>query len=61
LEPVVQRVFERLATFAGRFDLDAAGAVAAGDGVDPDDVTPAVLRLVECSLLTDHPGVGPNR
>jgi predicted ATPase len=61
LEPVVQRVFERLATFAGRFDLDAAGAVAAGDGVDPDDVTPAVLRLVDCSLLTEHPDIGPNR
>jgi predicted ATPase len=61
LEPAVQRVFERLATFAGRFDLDAACAVAAGDSVDPDDVTPAVLRLVDCSLLTEHPGAGPNR
>jgi predicted ATPase/DNA-binding SARP family transcriptional activator len=61
LEPVVQCVFERLAAFAGRFDLDAAGAVAGGDGVDPDDVTPAVLRLVDCSLVTEHPGLGPNR
>jgi tetratricopeptide (TPR) repeat protein len=61
LDPIVQRVFERLATFAGRFDLDAAGDVAAGDGVDPDNVTPAVLRLVDCSLLTEHPGAGPNR
>jgi predicted ATPase len=61
LEPVVQRVFERLATFAGRFDLDAARAVATGDGVESDDVTPAVLRLVDCSLLTEHPGIGPNR
>jgi predicted ATPase/DNA-binding SARP family transcriptional activator len=61
LDPIVQRVFERLATFAGRFDLDAARAVAAGDGVDPDDVTPAVLRLVDCSLLTEHPRIGPDR
>jgi len=61
LEPVVQYVFERLAAFAGQFDLDAAGAVAAGDGVEADDVTPAVLRLVDCSLLTEHRGIGPNR
>jgi tetratricopeptide (TPR) repeat protein len=61
LEPAVRCVFERLAVFAGRFDLDAARAVAAGDGVDPDDVTPAVLRLVDCSLLADHPAAGPNR
>lgn len=61
LDPVVQRVFARLAVFAGRFDLDAARAVTAGDGVDPDDVTPAVLRLVDCSLLADHPAGGPSR
>ncbi|HEV7536065.1 MAG TPA: BTAD domain-containing putative transcriptional regulator, partial [Acidimicrobiia bacterium] len=61
LEPVVQSVFERLATFAGRFDLVAAGAVASGDGVERDAVTPAVLRLVDCSLLTGHPGIGPDR
>ena len=61
LDPVVQRVFERLAVFAGRFDLDAARAVAAGDGIDPGDVTPAVLRLVDCSLLADHPAGGPDR
>jgi predicted ATPase len=61
LHPVVQAVFARLAVFAGRFDLDAARAVTAGDGVEPDDVTPAVLRLVDCSLLADHPAAAPNR
>ena len=61
LELPAGRVFERLATFAGRFGLDAARAVAAGDDLHPDDVTAAVLRLADCSLLAEHRGAGPNR
>ena len=54
LPPVEQQVFQRLAVFAGRFDLDAARAVAVGDGVDEEEIAPAVLRLVDRSLLSPH-------
>ena len=48
-----QQVFRRLAIFPGPFTLDAAEAVAgAGAG-------PAVLRLVDCSLLVP-PATGPD-
>jgi predicted ATPase/DNA-binding CsgD family transcriptional regulator len=40
-----QRVFRRLAVFPGKFTLEAAEAVAG------PDAGPAVLRLVDCSLL----------
>lgn len=58
LEPVVQSVFERLSAFAGRFDPDEAAVVAAGDGVDSSAVIQAVLRLVDCSLVVEHPSSG---
>ena len=49
-----QRVFRRLSVFPGPFTLDAAEAVAGADA------GPAVLRLVDCSLLvpprTGHDG-----
>ena len=48
-----QRVFRRLAIFPGPFTLDAAQAVAGGVA------EPAVLHLVDCSLLTP-PRVGPD-
>jgi len=41
-----QRVFRRLAVFPGPFTLDGAAAVAG------PEARPAVLRLVDCSLLT---------
>jgi predicted ATPase len=56
-----QRVFDRLAVFAGPFDLDAACAVVPGDGVTPDVVIAAVLRLVDCALLAELPGNGARR
>ena len=49
-----QRVFRRLAVFPGPFTLDAAEAVAGADA------GPAVLRLVDCSLLVP-PITGPDR
>jgi predicted ATPase/DNA-binding CsgD family transcriptional regulator len=41
-----QQVFRRLAVYPGPFTLEAAVAVSG------DDVEPAVLHLVDCSLLT---------
>jgi predicted ATPase/DNA-binding CsgD family transcriptional regulator len=44
-------VFRRLAVFAGSFDLEAARAVGAGEGIDRGDVLDAVGRLVDKSLV----------
>ena len=48
-----QRVFRRLSVFPGPFSLDAAEAVAGADA------GPAVMRLVDCSLLVP-PRTGPD-
>ena len=48
-----QRVFRAVSVFPGPFTLEAAGAVA-GPGAGP-----AVLRLVDCSLLV-RPRAGPD-
>ena len=48
-----QRVFRRLSVFPGPFSLDAAEAVAGADA------GPAVLHLVDCSLLVP-PAAGPD-
>ena len=48
-----QRVFRRLSVFPGPFSLDAAEAVAG------TDAGPAVLHLVDCSLLVP-PAAGPD-
>src|SRR5665811_319435 len=48
----VQRlVLARLSVFAGSFELDAAEAVMAGEGIDRGDVLDLVAGLVEQSLL----------
>jgi predicted ATPase/DNA-binding CsgD family transcriptional regulator len=58
LRPVEQRTFDRLAVFAGSFDLDAAGAVAAC-GEDP---LVALTSLVDQSLVVVEPvAAGPMR
>jgi predicted ATPase/class 3 adenylate cyclase len=46
-----QALLRRMGVFAGSFDLAAVEAVAAGDGVDPVDVTDLVDRLVDKSLV----------
>lgn len=51
-------VFCRLAVFHGGFDLAAAEAVCAGDGVDPGDVAVLVGELVERSMVLADVG-GP--
>ena len=44
-------MFRRLGVFVGGYDLDAAHAVASGEGVDPRLVTDIVGRLVDKSLV----------
>jgi predicted ATPase/DNA-binding CsgD family transcriptional regulator len=53
LDQMEQQVFRRVAAFPGPFTLDAAAAVA-GAGTEP-----AVLHLVDCSLLAP-PRTGPD-
>ena len=50
-----QRVFRRLAVFAGGFSLEAAEAVCAGDGVGADEVLDLVANLAEKSLVVVEP------
>ncbi|MEO3759264.1 BTAD domain-containing putative transcriptional regulator [Mycobacterium sp. B14F4] len=61
LEPIEQQVFNRLAVFVGPFGLDAACSVVAGDAVTYDAVIAAVLRLVDCALLSELPGSAARR
>ena len=56
LAPEEQRLFRRLAVFAGGFTLSAAEAVAASKA--DDLVLDGVVALVEQSLLRQVPGVG---
>jgi len=49
-------VFARSAVFAGGFDLEAAEAVCAGDGVPRADVAEMVWKLVDKSLVAVRPG-----
>jgi predicted ATPase/DNA-binding XRE family transcriptional regulator len=46
-----QRVFERLAVFAGGWSLEAAESVCAGGDIERDDVVDLLERLVERSLV----------
>ena len=47
-----QRVFSRLATFAGSFSLAAAAASVAEEGSDDTEATDLISRLVDRSLVT---------
>ena len=47
-----QQVFRRLAVFPSSFTLDAAVAVAGGDGIERWDVVDALGRLIDQSLVT---------
>ena len=60
LDASEQRIFARVAIFAGGFDLEAAEAVCAGDETDDDDVFAPLESLADKSLLriidtTDEP------
>jgi len=57
-----QRLFRRLAVFAGGFSLEAAEAVCAYDGLDRDATMHLLGRLVEQSLVNvNMAGQGPAR
>ncbi|MGI8774474.1 MAG: LuxR C-terminal-related transcriptional regulator [Actinomycetota bacterium] len=51
LDDVQRLALARLSVFAGSFELDAAEAVVAGDGIDGDDVLDLVAALAEQSVL----------
>jgi non-specific serine/threonine protein kinase len=51
LSSAEQALFLRLAVFAGGFDLEAAEAACAGDGVESGDVLDLLDRLVDKSLV----------
>lgn len=51
LGPLEQRVFMRLSAFAGGFTLEAAQAVARGDGIDEAQIEDAVDALVGRSMV----------
>jgi predicted ATPase len=44
-------LFRRLAVFAGGWTLEAAEAVCAGDGIDPEEILDLLTRLVDKSLV----------
>ena len=46
-----QRVFERLSTFAGSFDIERAERVCAGHGIDELDVSSLLTALVDKSMV----------
>ncbi len=51
LDDVQRSALARLSVFAGSFELDAAEAVVAGDGINGDDVLDLVAALAEQSML----------
>ena len=51
-----RRLFNRLSVFAGGWTLEAAEAVCAGDGIEPEDVLDLLLRLVRKSLVVAEEG-----
>ena len=52
LAPAQQTLFQRLSVFAGPFNLEGAGSVAAGDDLDRVDIDDLLQDLVEKSMLT---------
>jgi hypothetical protein len=51
LDDAQRLALARLSVFAGSFELDAAEAVVAGDGIDRDDVLDLVAALVAHSMV----------
>jgi predicted ATPase/DNA-binding CsgD family transcriptional regulator len=61
LPPPEQAMWQRASVFAGSFNLDAAEAVCAGDGVATGAIVDLVDQLVAKSILRRSPGGGPAR
>jgi non-specific serine/threonine protein kinase len=57
LSPAEQRLFARLAVFAGGWTLEAAEAVCAGGDLAAEDVLELLLRLVGKSLVVAEEGI----
>ncbi len=53
-----QTLWARVSVFAGGFDLEAAEAVCAGDGIDPGELFEVVAGLVDKSILVRESGTG---
>ena len=56
LSATEQLLFDRLSVFAGGFDLAAAEAVCAGDGIDDIDVIDLLAELVDKSMVVAERG-----
>jgi predicted ATPase/DNA-binding CsgD family transcriptional regulator len=52
--PAEQVMWARLSVFSGGFDLEAAEAVCAGEGISSDDVLNLVASLVNKSIVLRH-------
>jgi predicted ATPase/DNA-binding winged helix-turn-helix (wHTH) protein len=61
LQPTERAVLHRLSVFREAMTLDAAAAVAGGDGIEPDAVRQAVYSLVSRSWLTPDASSEPVR
>jgi predicted ATPase/DNA-binding NarL/FixJ family response regulator len=61
LPPPEQAMWQRASVFAGSFDLNAAEAVCAGDGVAAEAILDLVDQLVAKSILRRSPGGDPAR
>ncbi len=61
LDEVQRLALARLSVFAGSFELDAAAAVMAGEGIDGDAVLDLLAGLVEQSLVQVTQGDGRAR
>ncbi|MEQ8834139.1 MAG: BTAD domain-containing putative transcriptional regulator [Miltoncostaeaceae bacterium] len=61
LSPPERALLARLSVFAGRFDVTAAEAVAAGGGLHAADVVDILGGLVDRSMVVAAPGAGTRR
>jgi predicted ATPase/DNA-binding winged helix-turn-helix (wHTH) protein len=62
LSPVERTILRRLSVFRGEFTVNGALAIAAGDGIAPEDVYSGILTMSAKSLITsDVPGGSAHR